>query len=267
MQTRTSRPPKAATTVSTRLRDRRPARSAAKARCGPALHLGDDRLDLLLARSTAATRAPAAAKASAASRPMPPAPPVSRTPLPSARPRDRTACPYLLRPLSAVRRRNRRLFLNVAGLRLAHEFCPILDQHGPKRLGRERRSAARCCRTRSRRPRPSRPPRGPALHLAEAQSADSRNCRTMSACGPVQWAKNSSRVMPLLRRKKLTRLIIEPRAPDGAARGLRASCRRGCADRPLRRPCWGRRQPRPGPPGSPGARRTTRRASTPPRRL
>src|SRR5579863_3559389 len=77
-------------------------------------------------------------------------------------------------PLPAPRRRERRLFVNEAGLRLAHEFLPVLDQHGPKRLG---------CESLLRRLDAVEPdladaiPGGllgrPALHLAEAQSADS----------------------------------------------------------------------------------------------
>ena len=54
----------------------------------------------------------------------------------------------------------RRLFLNEAGLGLPHEFLSVLDQHGPKRLGRERLlRRLDAVEPRLRRRRPRRPPR------------------------------------------------------------------------------------------------------------
>ena len=204
-------------------------------------------------RSTTATRAPAASKASAISRPMPPARAGEQHRLSLDASVEIESHRRLL-SLPPLRRRDDRLLLDEARLRLAYEFLAVLGEHA-KRRARSRRPSARPrrCRTTIRRRRPSAPP--PGFQLCTRPKRRPRTpgiCRTMSACGPVQWAKNSSSLIPGLRRTKLMRLIMQPFSFWRRLEKLERDAVVDAQIRGLGAPCSGRRRSSTGPSGTIG---------------
>ena len=236
------------------------AKIAAERQMRSAFHLGDDRSALSSARSTAATRAPAAAKASATSLPMPPAAPVDQDAF-ALQPERRDPTSFrLVSPASARRRPSG--FLDIAGLRFADEAAcgPRSAARGTARWRRRRSASAILSNQVSPTPSQAELVGDATLDRLKRRPRKPGSWRTISACGPVQWAKNSSRAHARLAANETDAPDHDAGPPVWASlKQLQSHAVMDAQIAGLGALIAGRRRWRPGRPGSPRSRRSSAR--------